>query len=572
MNFSKKVFISYAREDVEAASTITANLEAEGYHCFFDIGKLNPGTNFHGKIIDHLEAADILIFLISPDSITKESYAMWEVSVFRASNPSPNDCTLPIMIRDTKINHIPPYLTAVTILDPGPHLASSVILAIRNLTGKQVSKKHISIQKTHGKKYSKKSVFYALIAFIILALSLSALSVLENKIFSSIKNLEFFETALLAAENILSILGVNLGYVIRPALLSIICAGFVLLFWEVVFRSSTSQNRSAAGRWILGSWVNKSELAWQYQILDVFDSAFDSKVDSFQFFARSLIYTMFGCCASIIIWIIIWSKWVGAYIGINPIIIAILWIPTFVASFIPDYLSLIETKLVIDAMRKSGSRIRAHIFMLYDVFLTFAIISLFVCLSIFMSGRQVFLRGAELGLTDFIKVQESYKGITQASNDMSCIFRGIILDIRKNNFPDAPPPPSPCIITEINQSTSDTSIQNKRELATEESDGINSIKKENPFERPFDIKFHLPAILMVFFFIGTPLGIFSTVLTSAWIWAFSGLGFMARFIASSSRNIAYINARLAGLEPQGYRIIGLVSAILTGILVFASVR
>jgi formylglycine-generating enzyme required for sulfatase activity len=73
-----KVFISYARKDEVFAQNLTAGLEAGGFEVLLDSHDIAPGEDWEMRLGRLLEAADTIVFVISPDAITSDRCA-WEV-------------------------------------------------------------------------------------------------------------------------------------------------------------------------------------------------------------------------------------------------------------------------------------------------------------------------------------------------------------------------------------------------------------------------------------------------------------------------------------------------------------
>jgi hypothetical protein len=128
-----RVFISYASEDRNSAEQIHLALVGAGIQTFFDKQSLTAGGDCSTRIQAGVNTSDLFVFPISPDSITKGSYALTELHYARLRWPHPKGRVLPVIVRDVQFKEVPPYLGSVTILDPEGNLAAEVVLAISAL-------------------------------------------------------------------------------------------------------------------------------------------------------------------------------------------------------------------------------------------------------------------------------------------------------------------------------------------------------------------------------------------------------------------------------------------------------
>lgn len=124
-----KIFISYSSSDRDVAEEIQLALLGEGHEVFFDMDSLPAGGNYHARIDDAIQLAELLIFLISPDSIAPGSYALTELKFARTKWRHPKDRVLPVRLLDTPWTAIPAYLKSVTILEPAGNIAAEVLAA-----------------------------------------------------------------------------------------------------------------------------------------------------------------------------------------------------------------------------------------------------------------------------------------------------------------------------------------------------------------------------------------------------------------------------------------------------------
>jgi TIR domain len=122
-----RIFLSYASEDKDSAEQLYLALIASGHQVFFDRATLPPGGDFNSRIRQAVRESDLLIFLISPHSVARSSYALTELSFARDKWPHPLKSVLPVMLRETAFGSIPNYLKAITVLEPQGNVAAEVV-------------------------------------------------------------------------------------------------------------------------------------------------------------------------------------------------------------------------------------------------------------------------------------------------------------------------------------------------------------------------------------------------------------------------------------------------------------
>jgi hypothetical protein len=128
-----KIFITHASEDKKVAESITFSLRSRGYTVFLDRDDLPPGESFDQQIRNAVQDSDIFVFLISPDSVADGRYTLTELTFARRKWPNPSNHVLPVMVRKTLPDQIPPYLKAVTILEPLGNITAETSAAIDNM-------------------------------------------------------------------------------------------------------------------------------------------------------------------------------------------------------------------------------------------------------------------------------------------------------------------------------------------------------------------------------------------------------------------------------------------------------
>lgn len=127
-----KIFISYASEYRDTAARLSLALEAEGHETFLDRSRLQAGQPYHGELREAIEGCDLFVFLVGPESVAAGSYARSELSLAESRWRNPAGRVLPVMVAPTPFESIPPYLAAVTVLQPqGDVVAETVAAAAR---------------------------------------------------------------------------------------------------------------------------------------------------------------------------------------------------------------------------------------------------------------------------------------------------------------------------------------------------------------------------------------------------------------------------------------------------------
>jgi hypothetical protein len=125
-----KVFLSYASKDRGLAEEVELALLARGHKVFFDKASLPAGGDYQFRIESAVRESDVFVFLVSANSVASGSYALTELRFARERWPHPKDKVLPVRLDGTPWESIPPYLRAVTILEPEGSVPSEVATAV----------------------------------------------------------------------------------------------------------------------------------------------------------------------------------------------------------------------------------------------------------------------------------------------------------------------------------------------------------------------------------------------------------------------------------------------------------
>ena len=113
-----RVFVSYAGEQRTVADRIANGLRQARHRVFFDRDALPPGDGYDDTIRREIEKSDLFIFLVSPQSIESGGYALTELGFARKRWLNPSGRVIPVMVENTPIDAVDPYLRSVSILIP----------------------------------------------------------------------------------------------------------------------------------------------------------------------------------------------------------------------------------------------------------------------------------------------------------------------------------------------------------------------------------------------------------------------------------------------------------------------
>ncbi len=128
-----KIFLSYSSGDRKLVEPILFALRAQAHDVFFDRSDLPPGEEFHARIRQAIEASDLFIFFMSPDSVGEDKYTLSELEIAQKTWTHPSGRVLPVVLRRVELDAVPAYLKAVTIFDPEGDVAASVADAVHRI-------------------------------------------------------------------------------------------------------------------------------------------------------------------------------------------------------------------------------------------------------------------------------------------------------------------------------------------------------------------------------------------------------------------------------------------------------
>jgi len=118
------IFLSFASEQRDDAELIAVALRDRGHTVFFSKDSLPAAESFDLRIEKAVAAADLVIFLLSPQSIARGKYTLTELGFVKQKWKNPSGHVLPVMVIKTPIETVPSYLRAVGILEPEGNVAA----------------------------------------------------------------------------------------------------------------------------------------------------------------------------------------------------------------------------------------------------------------------------------------------------------------------------------------------------------------------------------------------------------------------------------------------------------------
>jgi len=130
----RTIFLSYSSPQSEAAERIELALEADGHSVFRDRTDLPPGESFDRRIRDAINECDLMIFLISRQSVSEGRYTLTELKFAEEKWGHPAGHVLPVLTEPVPMREIPEFLRAVTMLQPRGNLAAEVAAAVDRMT------------------------------------------------------------------------------------------------------------------------------------------------------------------------------------------------------------------------------------------------------------------------------------------------------------------------------------------------------------------------------------------------------------------------------------------------------
>lgn len=132
-----RAFLSYASEHRDLATRLALGLRKLGVETFLDRDTLPAGESFDDRIASAIGRSDVFIFLISTEAVARGAYTLTELGIAERRWPHPSGSVLPVFIEPVAVEDLPPYLRAVTILDPSGDPVADTLHAVGELVARQ---------------------------------------------------------------------------------------------------------------------------------------------------------------------------------------------------------------------------------------------------------------------------------------------------------------------------------------------------------------------------------------------------------------------------------------------------
>ena len=138
----KTIFICYSKRDarsVELGSELFHALQNEGYTVFFDDGSLPSGDTYDDRILEAVNSADGMIFLISHEALMPGAYTLTELGYAKQRWPSGRNRVLPVQLTKLSFQDLDPYLRVLNVLRPKGNARAEILVEARRLWGASTS-------------------------------------------------------------------------------------------------------------------------------------------------------------------------------------------------------------------------------------------------------------------------------------------------------------------------------------------------------------------------------------------------------------------------------------------------
>jgi hypothetical protein len=129
-----RIFLCYPHEHRRVAEGMRLALEQEGHEVFFDRANLTPGEEYVAAIRRQVEAADLFVFCLSPESVQPGRFVLTELDLAEKKWRRPHQHVLPVLVAPVSVALVPPFLTAVGILEPRGDIPAEVANCVARLS------------------------------------------------------------------------------------------------------------------------------------------------------------------------------------------------------------------------------------------------------------------------------------------------------------------------------------------------------------------------------------------------------------------------------------------------------
>jgi TIR domain len=128
-----RIFLSYDDTRRDVAQRLALGLRVARHRVFFDQDSLPAGTSYDDRIRRAILRSHLFVFLISRESISTGAYALTELAIAEERWRHPTGRVLPVLLDDTPIPSLPPYLRAVSVLVPRGDVVADILNAVARL-------------------------------------------------------------------------------------------------------------------------------------------------------------------------------------------------------------------------------------------------------------------------------------------------------------------------------------------------------------------------------------------------------------------------------------------------------
>jgi hypothetical protein len=129
-----RIFVAYASEQERIAEATELALREQGHDVFLGKSAVGGSDPFRLKIQDEIDACDLFVFLLSPQSISTGRFTLSELDQAQRRWRHPAGVVLPVMVARTDYADIPEYLKAVGVLEPRGDVPAEVAARVRMLS------------------------------------------------------------------------------------------------------------------------------------------------------------------------------------------------------------------------------------------------------------------------------------------------------------------------------------------------------------------------------------------------------------------------------------------------------
>ena len=153
-----QIFLSYANEQRAVADELALALRERDHEVFLDRDDLESGTGYNTHIEKAIKEADLMVFLISPQSVEPGRYTLTELAFARKHWRTANRKLVPVMVKPTDMSLIPAFVKSVNIVIPQGNVVAETAAAVDEQRG-------LEYAVTVGMKVSAIAVAFGLLSY-----------------------------------------------------------------------------------------------------------------------------------------------------------------------------------------------------------------------------------------------------------------------------------------------------------------------------------------------------------------------------------------------------------------------